>query len=96
MIKIKNGVRYEKNGWTYLSTKGTAKERGYANGLITMEPNTVIQYFVDSPYSPQHEKSMLYSSVEEFDKFVKNYTENPHLSEKDRDGFLWENYRKTL
>jgi dTDP-4-dehydrorhamnose 3,5-epimerase len=70
--------------------------RGYANGLITMEPNTVIQYFVDSPYSPQHEKSMLYSSVKKFDDFVKNYTDNPHLSEKDRDGFLWEEYRKTL
>jgi len=32
--KIKNGFRYEKNGWTYLSLKGTAKERGYANGYL--------------------------------------------------------------
>ena len=34
MVKIKNGIRYEKNGWIYLSTKGTAKERGYANGFL--------------------------------------------------------------
>jgi len=32
--KIKNGIRYEKNGWIYLSIKGTAKERGYANGYL--------------------------------------------------------------
>ena len=31
---IKIGVRYEKNGWIYLSTKGTPKERGYANGFL--------------------------------------------------------------
>jgi dTDP-4-dehydrorhamnose 3,5-epimerase len=70
--------------------------RGYANGLITVEPNTVVQYFVDSVYSPQHEKSMLYSSVEHFDLFVKNFTNNPMLSDKDRDGFLWDDYKKTL
>ena len=28
--------------------KAVMVPRGYANGLITMEPNTVIQYFVDS------------------------------------------------
>ena len=32
--RIRNGIRYEKNGWIYLSTKGTAKERGYANGFL--------------------------------------------------------------
>ena len=32
--KIKNGMRYEKNGWTYLSIEGSAKERGYANGYL--------------------------------------------------------------
>ena len=31
---IKNGIRYEKNGWIYLSTKGTAKESCYANGFL--------------------------------------------------------------
>lgn len=32
--KVKNGMRYEKNGWTYLSIEGSAKERGYANGYL--------------------------------------------------------------
>jgi hypothetical protein len=34
MKKIKNGIRYEKNGWIYLSIKGTPQERGYANGYL--------------------------------------------------------------
>jgi hypothetical protein len=32
--KIKNGIRYEKNGWIYLSVKGTPKECGFANGSL--------------------------------------------------------------
>ena len=30
----KNGIRYEKNGWIYLSVKGTPKECGFANGYL--------------------------------------------------------------
>jgi len=30
--KIKNGLSYEKNGWKYISVKGSPKERGYAYG----------------------------------------------------------------
>jgi hypothetical protein len=33
-MKLKNGSRYEKNGWTVLSIKGTASERGYAHGYL--------------------------------------------------------------
>lgn len=29
---MKNGISYEKNGWLYISVKGTPKERGYAYG----------------------------------------------------------------
>ena len=32
--KIKNGSRYEKNGWTCVSIKGSAGERGYAHGYL--------------------------------------------------------------
>ena len=32
--KIKNGISYEKNGWTYISIKGNPKERGYAYGYL--------------------------------------------------------------
>ena len=33
-MKIKNGIRYEKHGWTCISIKGNAKERGYAHGYL--------------------------------------------------------------
>ena len=36
MIKVKNGIRYEKNGWIYLSIKGKPRERGYAHGYLTV------------------------------------------------------------
>ena len=33
-MKIKNGISYEKNGWTYISIKGKPRERGYAYGYL--------------------------------------------------------------
>jgi len=33
-------MRYEKNGWVFLSIKGTAKERGYAHGLLVAKELT--------------------------------------------------------
>jgi hypothetical protein len=32
--KIKNGILYNLNGWTYISIKGSPKERGYAYGYL--------------------------------------------------------------
>ena len=32
--KVKNGSRYEKNGWIFLSIYGNARERGYAHGYL--------------------------------------------------------------
>lgn len=66
--------------------------RGFANGLITLEPNTVIQYLVDNPYKPEHEHSLLYSSIDMFDELVSSFTNNPIISVKDADGILWENF----
>lgn len=60
--------------------------RGYANGLITLEPNTIIQYFVDNSYSPEHEKSIKYSSVKDFYIMVKRFTDSPVISDKDLNG----------
>ena len=34
MNKIKNGIRYDKNGWIYISISGTPYERGYAYGKL--------------------------------------------------------------
>ena len=33
-MKIKNGIRYEKNGWIYLSIYGEPYKRGYAHGHL--------------------------------------------------------------
>ncbi len=33
-MKVKHGMKYEKNGWTVLSIKGNARERGYAHGYL--------------------------------------------------------------
>jgi len=41
--KIKNGKSYEKNGWKYISVKGSAKERGYAYGYLCAEDFKEIQ-----------------------------------------------------
>jgi hypothetical protein len=32
--KVKNGIRYDMNGWTYISIKGSPKERGQAYGKL--------------------------------------------------------------
>ena len=66
--------------------------RGFANGLITLESNTVIQYLVDNPYEPNHEHSLLYSSIDKFDELVRSFTNNPIISVKDADGILWDNF----
>ncbi len=41
--KVKNGIKYKKNGWTYISIKGNPFERGYAYGqLIAKDMKTVL------------------------------------------------------
>jgi dTDP-4-dehydrorhamnose 3,5-epimerase len=66
--------------------------KGFANGVLTLEPNTVIQYLVDNTYSPNNERSLLYSSVSEFKDMVAGFTSNPTISEKDLNGILWEDW----
>jgi hypothetical protein len=41
--KIKNGTSYQKNGWKYISIKGTPKERGYAYGYLCADDFKEIQ-----------------------------------------------------
>ena len=33
-MKVKNVIRYEKNGWIYLSLKGSPSALGYAHGFL--------------------------------------------------------------
>ena len=64
--------------------------RGYANGVLTLEPNTIIQYLVDSSYSPENERSLLYSSVPMFNELIGHFTKSPIISDKDKNGIDWE------
>jgi hypothetical protein len=49
-MKTKNGISYEKNGWTYISIKGKPKERGYAYGYLCAnmfkEIKQMLKFFV--------------------------------------------------
>jgi hypothetical protein len=47
MVKIKNGVCYDKNGWIYISVKGKPKERGYAYGYFCAKYFIEIQKMLD-------------------------------------------------
>jgi hypothetical protein len=44
--KIKNGLSYKKNGWTYISIKGKPKERGYAYGYLCANDFKEIQHLL--------------------------------------------------
>ena len=66
--------------------------KGYANALITLEPNTIIQYLVDNTYSPENERSLYYGSVPEFKYMVDGFTNTHVISEKDLNGILWEDW----
>ena len=52
--EIKNGLKYKKNGWTYISIKGKPKERGYAYGFLVGKEFEEIQ------------KTLQFLSMEEF------------------------------
>lgn len=41
--RIKNGISYEKNGWMYISVKGSPRERGYAYGYFCAKEFKKIQ-----------------------------------------------------
>jgi hypothetical protein len=43
MMKLKNGISYKLNGWTYVSVRGTPKERGYAYGYFVAKEFKEIQ-----------------------------------------------------
>jgi dTDP-4-dehydrorhamnose 3,5-epimerase len=63
--------------------------RGFANGVLTLEPNTIIQYFVDNSFSKEHDQSLKWDSHPEIKNIVNQFTSLPIISEKDENGFLW-------
>ena len=78
-MKVKNGIRYEKNGWIYLSIKGGAKERGYAHGyLVAEELKKIIRWLDYSFYNDYGYKREVFSEItsELFSPQIKaNYPE---------------------
>jgi len=47
VIKIKNGIRYEQNGWIYISIKGSPIERGYAYGKLVKDDMINVKRIVE-------------------------------------------------
>jgi hypothetical protein len=54
MTRVKNGMRYDLNGWTYISIKGNPKERGIAYGKLIekdmREVKRIIEFVVFNDY----------------------------------------------
>ena len=63
MKNINNGLKYEKNGWVYISVKGEPKERGYAYGYLCAEEFKQVQIMLKF--------NMLESYGEDWDYFIK-------------------------
>ena len=47
IIKIKNGLRYDLNGWVYVSIKGGPRERGYAYGKLIAKDMKQVRSILD-------------------------------------------------
>lgn len=47
IIKVKNGIRYDLNGWIYISIKGGPKERGYAYGKLAANDMKEVRRILD-------------------------------------------------
>ena len=63
---------------------------GYAHGFLTLQSGTIVNYLVDEEYSPEHEVSIKWESVEEvretITKLTAGFTFKLKMSDKDRDG----------
>jgi hypothetical protein len=63
-MKIKNGLRYEKNGWTYLSIKGNPSAVGYAHGyLVAKEIKSIFEMLDFTLYEDYGYKRELFSDI---------------------------------
>ena len=63
---------------------------GYAHGFLTLQSVTIVNYLVDEVYSPEHEVSIKWDSVEEvketITKMTAGFTFKLKMSDKDIDG----------
>jgi len=64
MMKIKNGLRYEKDGWIYLSIKGNPSQIGYAHGyLIAKELKEIFKMLEFTLYEDYGYKREMFSEI---------------------------------
>jgi dTDP-4-dehydrorhamnose 3,5-epimerase-like enzyme len=63
---------------------------GYAHGFLTLQSGTIVNYLVDEEYSPEHEVSIKWESVEEvretITKLTAGFTFKLKMSDKDNEG----------
>ena len=63
-MKIKNGLRYEKNGWIYISIKGNPSALGYAHGyLVAKEIKEIFRMLDFTMYNDYGYKRELFSDI---------------------------------
>ena len=63
-MKIKNGLRYEKNGWIYISIKGNPSTLGYAHGyLVAKEIKEIFRMLDFTMYNDYGYKRELFSDI---------------------------------
>jgi len=81
--KVKNGIRYDLNGWSYVSVKGTPKERGYAYGKLIetdmKEVKRILNFIIYNDYGVKWDffidAAKKYFSVKIQDMFPEFYEE---------------------
>lgn len=63
---------------------------GYAHGFLTLQSGTIVNYLVDKEYSPEHELSIKWDTVEDvrelITKITSGFTFKLKISDKDSDG----------
>jgi hypothetical protein len=67
-MKIKNGFKYEKNGWIYVSIKGKPYERGYAQGYLLADE--IKDAFKTLKYSLYEDSGIEYEFYVEISNFM--------------------------
>lgn len=63
---------------------------GYAHGFLTLQSGTIVNYLVDEEYSPEHELSIKWDTVEDvrelITKITSGFTFKLKMSDKDNNG----------
>lgn len=73
MESIKHGLKYEKNGWVYISVKGDARERGYAYGSLCAKEFKEVQTMLKFNMLESYGKEWSYF-IEEINSDFKSMT----------------------